>query len=279
MIAWVCCSSKRSDSICQKTLKTLHVAGFTDTITIVVPHEEMVDYVKALEHSPVSYVLIGSPKGLVPQRRTARDLFPEGQKMVFIDDDILGIRIRLNNKKPHVQNIHLTVKIFFEALDATVSLLWGVYPMANAMFMDDRVSVGNQYIVGAFYGIINDPRFPEPETDHECEDWDRQLREQSAGRPPLRFNYIGIDTRYFLNPGGIQRDPATRTGTVQMLIDRHPDLVKMKTRKDGRADLKFKRKTHWLAKADPGSLIAQSIPAAQAAALCAPHAPSGQGPQ
>jgi hypothetical protein len=278
MITWICCSSKRSDSICQKTLKTLHTAGFTDTITIIVPHDEVATYIPALEQSPVSYVLVGATKGLVEQRKAAREMFPEGAKMVFIDDDIQGIRLRIDNKKPHVRNIHLTCKIFFEALEATHSLMWGVYPMANALFMDDRVSVGSQYIVGAFYGIINDPRLVEPEMD-DCEDWARQLPEQAAGRPPLRFNYVGIDTRYFMNSGGIQRDPASRLAIVQALIDKHPSLVKLKHRKNGKPDLQFKRKTHWLAKADPGSLIAQSIPAAQVAALCAPHAPSGQAPQ
>lgn len=278
-VVWICCSAGRPTMLKNKTLRMLATSGFIGTVFIIVPHEEVATYTVALADAPVSCVLQGTARGLVKQRAYARTLFPPGQEMVFIDDDISSIKMKVGKKFQKVGAIHNIVDYCFEWLACTESLMWGVYPVANSMFMKERIATGNCYVVGAFYGIVNDPRLEEPSVD-ECEDYSRQLSEQAAGRPPLRFDCFGIDTRYFKNPGGMQSDrkPEVRRSVVATLVDTYPAMVKSKSRKDGTPDLAFLKKPVYkplLLTADHGTLTVQSTPAAAPASESAPHDLSG----
>ncbi|CAB4879427.1 unannotated protein [freshwater metagenome] len=265
----------------RKTLNALRLSGFIDSLYVIVPHDEMAAYIEALKDAPIVCLLQGAERGLVNQRKHARTLFPPGQEMVFIDDDVSSIKLKMNGKFERVGNIHNVVDFCFEWLASTPSLIWGVYPVSNGMFMKERLAIGNCYVVGAFYGIVNDPRLAEPSID-ECEDYSRQLSEQAAGRPPLRFEFLGIETRYFKNPGGMQRDrrPENRMSAIMTLVENYPTLVKQKERKDGTPDLKFIQKPEYrpLLMAAHDVSGGQSILVAGEAAETAPHALSGPLP-
>ena len=249
-IAWVCCSSMRSDTIMKKTLRTLYRGGVKELL-LVVPHEEEETYIQALQDTPIDLSIQGATKGLVNQRKHARTQFPIGQRIVFIDDDVTAVKIRMwDHTMNHCTQLDkLAEQCFAHAAHTTDGedwrdcLLWGVYPMCNGLFMKHLMRTGNCYIVGAFYGIINDPRLQEPEID-ELEDYERQLSEQKANRPPVRFDWIGIETRYFKNKGGMQQDRTVskRQSAVLNIEERYPTLVKTFHRKDGTADLKFREK-------------------------------------
>ena len=246
MIVWACCSSGRSTSIAAKTLSALNASGFMGNILICVPHAELPTYTEALKDYPVQ--LVGAEKGLVKQRKHVRSMFAEGQEIVFIDDDVTRIRFLFGGKVHPITNIHMTVETLFQCIENMEGpLMWGVYPMINRDWMRERMSIGNCYIVGAFYGIINDPRLVEPEID-ECEDWARSLSEQKAGRAPVRFDWLGIDTRYFKNAGGMQseRSPEKRRAAVEALATLYSEIVKIKIRKNGTLDLKPLKKPSYL---------------------------------
>ena len=281
-VVWICCSAGRSGTICQKTLRMLAGAGFQGSLFVIVPHDEITAYTLALADAPISCILQGATRGLVNQRKHARTLFPPGQEMIFIDDDVTAIKMKIGGAFQKVGAIHNITDYCFEWLSATDSLLWGVYPVANRMFMNERLAIGNCYVVGAFYGIINDPKLQEPAVD-EFEDVARQLSEQAAGRPPLRFDCFGVETRYFKNPGGLQlhRNPETRLSVANTLIDTYPAMVKWKTRKDGTPDVKFLQKPVYrpLLMAVPSSSDDQSTVGAAAAEQSSPHVPSDPPPQ
>lgn len=236
-IVWACCSSGRPEKIKQKTLATLANCGFTGTLFICVPHEEMATYSEALKEHMV--ILVGAEKGLVKQRKHIRNMWPPGQEIVFIDDDISRLKFLANGRVHNVANIHALVDMCFQTIHHMESpLMWGVYPVVNRSWMKMRQAVGNCYVPGGFYGFINDPRLIEPEVD-EMEDWARCLSEQAAGRPPVRFDWIGFVTRCFLpaGNGGMQRTPEERTRVVTALATKYPDIVRIKNRKEG-LDLK-----------------------------------------
>jgi len=236
-IVWACCSSGRSEMIKTKTLQTLANGGFTGTLIVCVPHEEVATYSAALANHIV--ILVGAPKGLVKQRQHIRNMWPPGQEIVFIDDDISRIKFLSGGSVHNVANINALVDMCFQQIHHMEGpLMWGVYPVVNRGWMKMREAVGNCYVPGGFYGIINDPRLVEPEVD-EMEDWARCLSEQAAGRPPVRFEWIGFMTRCFLPPGngGMQRTPEERTRVVTELATKYPDIVKIKNRKEG-LDLK-----------------------------------------
>jgi len=236
-IVWACCSSGRPEKIKTKTLQTLANCGFVGTLTICVPHEELATYAQALKDHLV--ILVGAPKGLVRQRSHVRSMWPPGQEIVFIDDDISRIKFLAGGRVHPVANIHALVDMCFQTIHHMEGpLIWGVYPVVNRSWMKMREAIGNCYIPGGFYGIINNPELVEPEVD-EMEDWARCLSEQAAGRSPVRFEWIGIMTRCFLPPGngGMQRTPEERSRVVRELATKYPGLVRIKNRKEG-LDLK-----------------------------------------
>ena len=255
-------------------------SGFVGSLYVVVPHEEVATYVTALNGAPVHCILIGAQKGLVHQRKHARSLFPGLTEMVFVDDDVTAIKMKLAGQYSRVGNIHAIVDYCFEWLSATNSVLWGVYPIANGLFMKERLAVGNCYVVGAFYGIINDNRLKEPEVD-ECEDLVRQLSEQAAGRPPLRFDCFGIETRYFKNAGGMQQDrkKEVRESVVATLVDNYSSIVKLKRRKEGQADVAFLQRPEYrvLMAAQTLSTVPPTGPASPSSEP-EPHVPSDPPP-
>jgi hypothetical protein len=240
-IVWACCSSKRSDTIGQKTIRTLERGGFKGTLFVVVPHEEVATYTTALSACPISIVIQGSTKGQVNQRLHLRSQWPPGQEIVFFDDDVTAVKIWVEGRLKHCLHIHELVDACFQWTACHDALLWGVYPICNPLFMKPRTAIGNAYVVGAFYGCINDPRLEEFPEMNEMEDYARQLGEQAAGRPPIRFNWIGIETRYYKNKGGLQqtRTPTGRIADIQYLEGKYPTLVKSSKKRNGVIDLKF----------------------------------------
>lgn len=237
-IVWACCSSGRPEMLKAKTLTTLANSGFVGTLFVCVPHGEMATYTRALSEHFV--ILIGADKGLVNQRKHIRSMWPPGQEIVFIDDDISQIKMLMDGQTHPVQNIHALVDVFFQQIyHMEGPLMWGVYPITNKDCMKMQEAVGNCHIVGAFYGIINDARLVESDDD-EMEDWARSLAEQKAGRSPVRFDWVGITTKYFKNDGGMQpvRTMEKRRQMCQSLCDTYADIVKLVLRKDGHADLK-----------------------------------------
>lgn len=236
----------------KKTLATLARGNFSGVLHVVVPSEELVTYSQALEGSPIDCMVLHTEKGLVKQRKYFRDKMLPGTEIMWIDDDVEAIKILTPGGLQHCTNIGALADYVFETMAARDPsgncLLAGVYPMANRGWMKPSVSEANAYVVGALYFSINDPRLLEPEHD-ELEDYYRQLSEQAAGRPVLRLNWIGIQTQYFKNAGGLQQERTVekRIAFVDRMVGEFPALVTRKSRKDSTADLKFLEKpVYWM---------------------------------
>jgi hypothetical protein len=226
----------------KKTLKTLARGGFTGPLWLMVPEEEMIQYQTAVAGNAVVCIIVTSERGLVKQRKKFRSTMLPGTEIVFIDDDLDAIKILTGHGLAHVQNIVSLANYVFETMAESGDdcLLAGVYPVANRDWMRASITENNSYIVGALYFCKNDDRLQEPEED-ELEDWARCLSEQSAGRPVLRHNWIGIQTHYWKNAGGLQ---LTRTDEHRLLLTERysvefDGLVKMVIRRNGKPDLKY----------------------------------------
>jgi hypothetical protein len=226
----------------KKTLRTLARGGFTGPLWLVVPEEEMVQYQQAVAGNSVVCIIVTSERGLVKQRKKFRETMLPGTEIVFIDDDVEAIKILTGHGMDHVQNIVSLANYVFEVMAERSEdcLLAGVYPVANRDWMKPTITENNGYIVGAMYFCKNDERLVEPDFD-ELEDWGRCLSEQSAGRPVLKFNWIGISTKYWGNAGGLQtmRTEAHRRTIVERYAADYYGLVKMVQRRNGKPDLKY----------------------------------------
>eukprot|EP01035_Chromulina_nebulosa_P027628 gene27628-36365_t len=114
-----------------------------------------------------------SKEGLVPQRQFISEQWAPGQNIVFLDDDEAFLQCKKNN-----------------------AYIWGVYPVFNPYFRKARQEMTTHlnYIVGALYGIINRPKLKAI-----------KLTVTKNNGSVLRFNRIGIVTRYYGKEGGLGR--------------------------------------------------------------------------
>jgi len=229
----------------EKTLKTLARAHFNGFLWLVVPSEEMVEYQQAVLGNQITCMIVHCERGLTKQRKHFRSTMLPGTEIVFIDDDIEALKIKGPEGLRHCASIELVAHYVFQSMynyDPDC-LLAGVYPMCNRDWMKSTITRDNSYVVGALYFCKNDDRLVEPE-ESELEDWARCLGEQAAGRPVLRFNFIGIQTKYWENAGGLQNtDRATKRATaIEDLVLRNPTIIKPVVRRNGKPDLKFLKK-------------------------------------
>jgi len=235
-----------------------------------VPHEELADYVPVAAAAPFLCILVGATKGLPAQRKHLRNMFSEGTQIVFIDDDVSALKVKKGTKLEHIEDVNTMAEYCFHELSKTGSLLWSIYPVCNSLFMKHRIAKGNCICVGTFYGCINDARLEEPtHTNGVGEDYIRQLKEQVAGRPHLRFDFLGVETQFAKKgSGGLSDDyyktPDLRSSIIATLVDCYPDLVKERVKKGGMIDIRFKQRPEYieLVTFDPALLADQSTPEA-----------------
>ena len=229
----VVCSAGRAQILRDKTLVALARGGFTGELHIVVPFEEVMEYTMVCG----SYRIWGAPKGLCKQRQFARNLFGREEEIVFMDDDITAVKIKLEGRLWRV-NLNDMFSACFAVMKEVKASMWGVYPVCNRDWMSNTIDSENAYVVGALYGIVNS--IPHEGEDDEKEDWERQLKLIVAGGKAIRFREFGIITRYWRgDTGGIQRTPEGTQRIVDRLVATYPGLVKPTVRRNGKLDLKF----------------------------------------
>lgn len=254
---YCCCSAGRPSLILKKTLKTLVTLGFNRILWLIVPSEEVEIYQAATKDHPIHMNILGADKGLVKQRKYFRMIMPPGTQIVFIDDDIQAIKTVTAEGTLVNANLEAVTNYIFKTMLERGSLLAGVYPVANRSWQNFKV-VQSAFVIGAFYCIINDDRMLEPEEIDTCEDWARCLGEIDSGRPVLRFNFCGIQTKYFnTDSGGIpDLGRITRHQTsITSLTERYPYLVKRIIKRNGRPDLKILPGIGGFSMADPSSIV------------------------
>jgi len=197
-------------------------------ITIFVVEEEYELYKNVLPN----YEIVIGVHGLVPQREFIEHYYPEGSKLIFLDDDIKSI---------DVPNL---MEFFHQAFDECIkrkAFLWSVYPVYNPFFRKTKQEVTEylSYCIGAFYGIIirRDPDLQLQYTrEGNKEDVERSIRYFKKDGKVIRFNKIGFKTKYYGSVGGLgtlkERLP-TIISNVNLLVHAYPEYGYRKVRKNG----------------------------------------------
>jgi hypothetical protein len=122
--------------------------------------------------------------------------------------------------------------------------LWGVYPLVNSYFMTYKITTDLRFIVGPMWGMINRHRPDLKLTVDEKENSERTLQFWVADGAVLRFNNVGIETKYYKNKGGMQAEGKNRKEealkSVYYLNKMYPNLTKISlTKKNGMPEIKF----------------------------------------
>jgi len=209
----VCIPSYKRAQLCnEKTLTTLHKNKIPkEKIYVYVANqEEYKVYKETLDPTMFKKIVVGK-KGLVQQREFIMYSWPEGKHLVFMDDDLAKIDLSLS---PKFKNLSLDsfIKNAFEITEKEGAFLWGVYPVYNPFFRKAREerSTCLNYIVGAFYGVINRPLKKDldlilTKANGQKEDVERTLKYFIADGKVIRFNKVGFETKYYGKEGGLGR--------------------------------------------------------------------------
>ena len=229
-------------------------------ITIFVANQEQYDLYKANIPVMLYNNLVVGVLGLKNQRNFIMDYYSEGTHIVQMDDDLDKIvelvvtrksvgrgiskgtttvngKGKLSRKsstrkttKP-ISNLDKFIRNAFKICKEKGIFLWGVYPLSNARFMTPKVTTDLRFIVGPMWGNINRHRPDLRLTIDEKENAERTLQHWVIDHKVLRFNGVGIDTKYYKNKGGMQNEGKNRKEealkSVYYLHQKYPQLTKI----------------------------------------------------
>lgn len=246
----ICIPSYKRATLCNdKTLSTLmeHKIPKTKIYVFVANQKEYEDYETVLE---TNYKLIIGKKGLVQQREFISNYFKTGQRIVFFDDDVEKIDLTLSPLFKS-KSLDYFLKYAFTECNKRQSFIWGVYPVFNPFFREPRPEITDNlnYIVGAFYGIINRPDLKElklviTKKNGQKEDVERTLKYFIYDGIVLRFNKIGFVTKYYGKHGGLGTFEARLKPMLiasQKLQKKYPQYGTIVTRKTGMTEFKLRK--------------------------------------
>ena len=259
-------SFNRPDIIQSKTLALLNRHNINpQKIVIFVANQEQYDLYKAKVPAMLYGNLVIGVLGLKNQRNFIMDYYPEGTHIVQMDDDLDKIvelvvtrkslargitkgkgtmtgKERKGQGKPTrrsstrksvkpITNLDEFIRDAFKICKEKGIFLWGVYPLSNARFMTPKVTTDLRFIVGPMWGTINRHRPDLRLTIDEKENAERTLQHWVIDHKVLRFNGVGIETKYYKNKGGMQNEGKNRKEealkSVYYLHQKYPQLTKI----------------------------------------------------
>ena len=244
-------SYKRAETCNEKTLKMLknNKISASKIYVYVANDEEYKEYLKVLDKKLYNKLIVGI-KGLVPQRQFIMEQWKEGQHIVFFDDDVQSIDLSIS-KLFKGKTLDYFFKYAFKECVANKSSIWGVYPVYNPFFREarDETSTCLNYIVGAFYGIINRPKLKSiqlsiTKENGQKEDVERTIKYFIEDGIVLRFNRVGFVTKYYGKSGGL----GTFEDRLKPMLEAsnkikaaYPDYGTISTKKTGMTEFKLKK--------------------------------------
>jgi hypothetical protein len=244
-------SYKRANFCNEKTLATLHKHNIKPScIYVYVANKEDYDLYKSTLDSKLYNKLIIGKKGLVPQRQFIMEHWPQDKHIVFFDDDVESIDLSLSSRfKGH--NLDYFIKEAFKECEQHNSYIWGVYAVFNPFFRKDRkeMTTDLNYIVGAFYGIINRPKLKSiqltiTKENGQKEDVERTIKYFIEDGIVLRFNKIGFTTKYYGKEGGLGRFEERikpMRDACKRLEDKYSEYGHTKVRGNGMSEFVLKK--------------------------------------
>jgi hypothetical protein len=188
-------------------------------------------------------IVVGEP-GMGAIRRFIQQYFNEGDYVVNLDDDIRDLYY-LNSKgklTPIKDKLEDAIVKAFQLCLSTGSRLWGIYPVKNAFFMSQKVSVGFYYIVGAFWGVINTKNPELSVTLDDKEDFERTIKFYLKYGRVIRLDFITLDTRYYTEKGGMQEERTEERviKSAKYLLKKYPLLCERNKARKNHFEIKLR---------------------------------------
>jgi hypothetical protein len=215
----------------------------------VANQEEYEEYKNVLDSKLFNKLVVGI-KGLVPQRQFIMEQWPEGKHIVFFDDDVQSVDLTMS-KQFKGKSLDHFFKEAFKDCKSHNSFIWGVYPVFNPFFRKGRPELTTclNYIVGAFYGILNRPKLKAIELtitkeNGQKEDVERTLKYFVEDGIVLRYNRIGFVTKYYGKSGGLgtfedRLKPMLEAS--QKLLKQYGEYGSISTKKGGMTEFRLRK--------------------------------------
>lgn len=241
MIHYAVPTYRRAETLAQKTLPMLERFGVLDqTIIFLSDPEEGDEYAAACG----GVRLVAGRLGVGPNRNLIHHFYPEGERVLSVDDDLTGVLARRNEKLLEHLDADEFAEIVEAGFDAAAGGLWGVHPVPNAYFQRPKISRDLRYIAAGLYG------FTSRRGDHSLdvtledkEDFERSILYYLADGYVTRLNWISIRTAGYHGAGGMQvtRTPERVDASARDLAARYPHLCKLNlSKKSGWAEVRLR---------------------------------------
>lgn len=237
-------SYQRADIIKQKTLKVLLSYNIPKTHIYIfcANKREKLAYQYAINDNEYHYVT--GVLGIHNQRNFISSFFAEGQRIVYLDDDISHITEKKNDAKgklPDLDCLKTFVSSAFDELELSNGYIWGIFPVDNSFYMKHEITYDLRYIIGCFYGVINRHSPDLLITHSEKEDVLRTIQYYMKDGIIIRYGWIGVRTTFYAKGGmSFQTDRlAEGKKYSQQLADEYPGLGSVFVRKNGRHEFRL----------------------------------------
>jgi hypothetical protein len=235
-----------------KTLATLQRFSVdADLVTVFVASEDEKERYDA-EFSG-NWRTVVAELGVFRARRFINGYFKEGTQLLSLDDDIDDILQKDGTRcVPYTGTIEDLAVDGFSQCASAGARLWGVYPAANGLFMNDYTVLGLRLVCGALYGSFagDDVFLGERSLHSSGEDIETTLRSFVAYQKIVRLEYLTYRTKYFarggidaeLNKQGVNR-ASDNTARLHEIAARFPSLTSTYLKAGGVTNIKFKNIT------------------------------------
>lgn len=226
-------SHDRAPRLNRQSLRMLADGGVDpERITIFVDEPELDHYKSVLDRGLYGHLEKGG-RLMREQYAAMEGNYPPGTHLLCMDDDIKGIRQRIDPKTTiAVADVHDLVQLLFDIALVNGTQLWGLYPVNNAFFMRPRTNVGLHFLIGQVYGMVV-THDPEMKVRHLAKtDYERTLRWFRRDGAVTRFDFLAADS-HMLAPGGLRApDRPDRHEynelAVDALLEEFPQFVRVK---------------------------------------------------
>ena len=236
-------SYNRYGTIEKKTLKMLQQNNIPSSIiTILVANSEQKKlYEKEINND---YNIVVGVIGMTSIRNFITGYYEEGERVVFIDDDITSIKLGdlSGQKVTKINNLNEIITNGFNLCKGNDTALWGLHPSNNCRCLKSKniITTDLKYIIGALYGVINDRSI---KVSISCaEDFQRSILYYKKYGKVIRMNNMSAFTTYYASGGMADNGRTTEKDIIEKtkLCELYPDYCKLYQTNYGTTNIKLK---------------------------------------
>jgi hypothetical protein len=235
-------SFQRPERLFEQTLTTLKNKGVPLDLVDVFLHDNdprLDDYLNSFLYVDATPVVTPA-RGIGQQRQAIVDHYPEGTRLVGMDDDIEEVIATTGPRWANVFNVpdlHSRFVEMFNWCDLEGLYVWGTAPVNNPFFMKEwgtPPSVGLKLCMFTLFGWVNRPGHPvHTQTVQYKDEQEFSLRAWWYDGAVLRADDMAVKTVFYADGGctAAGRNWQQVEDSVVSLMQQWPDLVTRNTKK------------------------------------------------